>query len=152
MTKCESPASAGKNQGKRDTRFKPGRSGNPAGKKPGTRNKVTMAVQDLLYGQAEALTQKCVELGLEGDMTALRKCLDRIIPVVKERPVSMDLPDTSTAEGIEKANDAILQAVATGQISPGEGAVFSNILKERRGSLETTEFDQRLSALEEKLK
>jgi len=31
-----------------------------------------------LEGEAEALTRKAVELALEGDVTALRLCLDRI--------------------------------------------------------------------------
>ena len=152
MKKPESPVNTGKKQVQKDTRFKKGQSGNPAGKKPGTRNRVTMAVQELLDGQAEALTQKCVERALDGDITALRICLDRIIPIMKERPVTLELPRISTTEGIEKANIEVMQAVTAGQISPGEGAVFSNILKECRASIEALEFDRRLSALEEKLK
>src|SRR5262245_33233647 len=42
--------------------FKPGQSGNPAGKKPGTRNRATLALEALLDGEAEALTKKAVEL------------------------------------------------------------------------------------------
>jgi hypothetical protein len=35
-------------------------SGNPAGKPPGARNRTTLAVQELLDGEAEKLTRKCV--------------------------------------------------------------------------------------------
>jgi Family of unknown function (DUF5681) len=40
------------------TIFKPGESGNPAGKPKGARNKVTLAIEALLDGEAEALTRK----------------------------------------------------------------------------------------------
>ena len=151
MKKKSESVNAGKMQ-KKSTKFQPGKSGNPAGKKPGTRNKVTMAVIELLNGQAEKLTQRCVERALEGDLQALKICLDRIVPVVKERSVRVPLPDTSTAENIEKAFDAVLLAISTGQLTPSEGATMTNILKERRSALELREFDQRLTMLEDKVK
>ena len=39
--------------------FELGQSGNPAGKARGTRNKVTLAIEALLDGEAEALTRAC---------------------------------------------------------------------------------------------
>src|SRR4029450_9803029 len=38
--------------------FEPGKSGNPAGKLKGTRNKTTLAVEALLDGEAETITRK----------------------------------------------------------------------------------------------
>jgi hypothetical protein len=38
--------------------FTPGCSGNPAGRPKGARNRSTLALETLLDGQAEALTQK----------------------------------------------------------------------------------------------
>jgi Family of unknown function (DUF5681) len=60
--------------------FEPGRSGNPAGKARGTRNKVTLAIEALLDGEAEALTRKAIEIAKGGDLAALRLCLDRLAP------------------------------------------------------------------------
>ena len=74
------------------TQFKPGQSGNPAGKPKGTRNATTLALEILLDGQATALTQKGIDLALAGDMAALRLCLDRILPLRKGRPVTFVLP------------------------------------------------------------
>ncbi len=143
------PENAGRKQGK-DTRFKPGQSGNPKGKPPGTRHKATMAAQLLLDGEGEALTRKAVEMALDGDMAALRLCLERLLPPSRERPVSLDLPDTSTSEGIDKAIGAILKAVSEGELLPGEGTVLSRILETRRKALETYELEQRIVALEKK--
>ena len=143
------PENAGRKQGK-DTRFKPGQSGNPKGKPPGTRHKATMAAQLLLDGEGEALTRKAVEMALDGDMAALRLCLERLLPPSRERSVSLDLPDTSTSEGIDKAIGAILKAVSEGKLLPGEGTVLSRILETRRKALETYELEQRIVALEKK--
>lgn len=143
------PENAGQKQGK-DTRFKPGQSGNPKGKPPGTRNKITMAAQMLLDGEGESLTRKVVELAKGGDMAALRLCLDRILPPLRERPVSVDLPDISTSEGIDQASAAILQAVAVGELLPSEGTMLSRIVETRRKAIETYELEQRITALEEK--
>ena len=42
--------------------FQKGRSGNPAGRRIGSRNKTTLAAAALLAGESEALTRKAVEL------------------------------------------------------------------------------------------
>jgi hypothetical protein len=71
------PVNAGRKQ---DTRFKPGESGNPAGKPRGARHKTTLACDLLLEGEAEAITRKAIELAKIGDGPALRLCLERIAP------------------------------------------------------------------------
>ena len=60
--------------------FEKGRSGNPAGRRPGSRNKATLAAAALLAGEAEALTRKAVEMALDGDPTAMRLCMERVLP------------------------------------------------------------------------
>jgi hypothetical protein len=59
-------------------RFQKGTSGNPRGRPMGSRNAATIACEALLEGQAEALTQKAIQMALDGDTVALRLCLDRI--------------------------------------------------------------------------
>ena len=68
-----------------DTRGRPFRAGNP-GRPKGSRNTTTLALKSMLDGQAEALTQKAIKLALDGDLTALRICLDRILPPAKTGP------------------------------------------------------------------
>ena len=72
--------------------FQKGRSGNPAGRRPGSRNRATLAAEALLEGEAQALTRKAIELALEGDTTALRLCLERIVPQRKSRVVAFVIP------------------------------------------------------------
>jgi len=77
---------------KQPGQWKPGQSGNPAGRPKGARSKTTLAVEALLEGQAEALTQKAIEKALEGDGVALRLCLERIAPAAKTLLSALNCP------------------------------------------------------------
>lgn len=122
-------------------------SGN-AGRPKGARNKSTMAVLELLEGQAEALTQRAVELALAGDTTALRLCLDRLAPPRKDAPVQFSLPRMTTAHDAALAAGAVLEAVSMGDLTPTEGAQVMGLVDSYRRTLEVTELEVRLSALE----
>lgn len=136
---------AGKQRG---VPFKPGQSGNPAGKPKGTRHKTTLAIEALLDGQATALTQKAIELALEGDMTALRLCMDRLAPIRRDRPVTFDLPRIETADDLPKATQAIMEAVASGELTPSEAAELGKLVDAHAKAIEVTDLHRRLSALE----
>src|SRR6516162_4307408 len=131
--------------------FKPGQSGNPAGKKPGTRNRATRALEELLEGEAEALTRKAIELALGGDMTALRLCLDRILPARKDRPVSFEMPAIENAADARMASAALLAAVAVGSLTPSEAAEVGKLVDAYLKAIEVTEVLARLEKLEQKL-
>jgi hypothetical protein len=60
---------------KTDGTFAPGNE--LGGKTKGSRHRSTLAIEALLDGQAEALTQKAINAALEGDGMALRLCLER---------------------------------------------------------------------------
>src|SRR5712691_6281944 len=77
--------------------FEKGRSGNPAGRRVGCRNKTTIAAASLLKGEAEALTRKAVELALVGDPTALRLCIERVLRQCRERTIKFVLPPIESA-------------------------------------------------------
>jgi hypothetical protein len=133
-----------------NTRGKPFKSGN-SGRPKGSLNRVTLAVQSLLDGEGEELTRKAIELAKDGDLTALKLCLERICPPRKSRPISIDLPDVKTAEGVSLAQTSVVQAVGEGDITPEEGQVLSNILESRRKSIETLEHEQRIGELEKRV-
>ncbi|MEL7802750.1 DUF5681 domain-containing protein [Sulfitobacter pontiacus] len=122
-------------------------SGNP-GRPRGARHKVTQAIEAMLEGQQEALTQAVIDKALEGDVTALRLCLDRIAPARKDAPVSFALPEIETAEDAAKAARAILKAIAQGDVTPLEAATVMAVVEQFRRTLETTEIERRIVALE----
>jgi hypothetical protein len=128
--------------------FEPGHSGNPAGKTKGTRNKVTLAIEALLDGEAEALTRKAIELAKSGDMTALRLCLDRLAPPRKDRHVVFELPPVACAADAVKASAALVAAVAEGDLTPAEAAELGKLIESYVRALEATDFATRLDNLE----
>ena len=142
---AKSPAKTEKQQ---VSKFRPGKSGNPNGRPQGSRNKATLAVEALLDGQSEALTQKAVEMALTGDMQALKLCLERICPPRKDRPVTFALSEMSSSKDAVNAMAGILEAVAAGEITPDEANRIAGIIEVYRKTLETTELETRLQALE----
>ncbi|GAB6038197.1 hypothetical protein JCM15519_27560 [Fundidesulfovibrio butyratiphilus] len=133
--------------------WRPGQSGNPAGRPKGSRNKSTLLAQALIDGQAEALVEKAMELALGGDGPVLRAMLDRLCPPRKDSPVTLaGLPRIETTADLPKATGAILEAVAEGTITPSEGQTLAGLVEHHRRAIETTEIEQRLSALEAKEK
>lgn len=130
--------------------FPKGDGGNPNGRPKGSRNKVTLAVEALLEGDAEALTRKAIEKALGGDMVALRLCLDRIAPAKKDAPVTFALPAMKTAKDAAKAAGAILKSVAAGGLTPSEGTAIAGLVETYRRALETHEIESRITALERK--
>lgn len=132
--------------------WKKGQSGNPNGKKPGSRNKATQMVLAMMEGGAKEITQAVIDAAKAGDLSAARLVIERLAPPMRERPINIELPDTCTAEGCAQAQSAILQAVGTCDLLPGEGATLATIVENRRRSLETQDLEQRISILEDKAK
>jgi Family of unknown function (DUF5681) len=145
MTGGGAPKAAGRVRGRP---FEKGRSGNPLGRRVGCRNKTTIAAATLLAGEAEALTRKAVELALVGDPTALRLCLERILPPCRERTVKFVLPPIEGAADIAPAMKAVTSALAGGMITPGEAATIAAVVDTFVRAIETSDFERRLQLVE----
>lgn len=135
---------------KQGGRWQPGQSGNPAGKPKGARHKATLAVEALLEGQAEALTQRAIEKALEGDGVALRLCLERLAPARKDAAVCFDLPAIASAADTVAASSSVLEAVAAGNVTPDEAGRIMGLLTSHKALLEVCELERRIEALEAK--
>jgi Family of unknown function (DUF5681) len=128
----------------------PGESGNPKGKPIGCKHKTTRAIEALLDGEAERLTQRAVDLAMAGDTVALKICLDRLAPVPRDRHVAFPMPEICTAAEAATASAAILMAVGAGQLRPSEGSELCKMLEAYCKTLGAREFEQRLARLEGK--
>ena len=132
-----------------NTRGRPFAKGN-SGRPRGSLNKATLAAQALLDGEAEALARKVVELALDGNMVALRLCLERICPPRKERPLAVELPAIESAAELPKLTSAILAAVGRGDLEAGQAAALAALVANHGKALELAELERRISALERK--
>jgi uncharacterized protein DUF5681 len=129
--------------------FEKGRSGNPGGRRTGSSNKATLAAAALLEGESEALTRKAVELALGGDPTAMRLCLERILPTCRERTVRFALPPIESAADIAAAMKAVTSALAGGVITPGEAGTIAAVVDTFVRAIETSDFELRLKKVED---
>jgi hypothetical protein len=138
-----------KTENKQSSRFKPGQSGNPNGRPVGSRNKATLAIDALLDGEADALTRKAIEMAKLGDNQALKLCMDRIVPVRRDRPISFALPRIDGPDQAAAAMSAILTAVSGGEITPMEAGEIAKLLDVYVRTVETTDLARRIAAIEE---
>jgi hypothetical protein len=128
--------------------FTPGVSGNPAGKKPGTRNRTSRVAQKMMADDCEAVVRAVINAAKDGDMTAARLVLDRIAPPCRGRPVRLDLPLIVSATDLVKALAAVVDAMSRGVISAEEALAAAAVLDHHRKAVETFDLERRIAAIE----
>ncbi len=128
--------------------FEKGQSGNPAGRPAGSRNKVSLLLEEMLQGEAEEITRKLIAKAKVGDPGALRLCLDRLVAPRKGRPVLFALPKLETAADAAAASLALVEAVAVGDLTPYEAAQLASVIETFTSSLQSGDLEQRLARLE----
>jgi hypothetical protein len=129
-----------------DGRFLPGQSGNPAGKKPGTRNRATLLAEALAEGEAEALTRLVVEKALAGDSVAARFLLGRLFAKPRGRAIRLALPKGARPGDVVAAFNATLAAMAAGEITPEEALTVTRVLEGRVRALEAWRVERKLTS------
>jgi len=127
MDNSEQPAAARDSLG----RFLPGRSGNPAGKKPGTRNRATTLRAALADGEDIAAARTVVERAIKGDPVCARFMVDRLYPKPRTRAIELDLPDLEHDLNHGEIYDAALRAMLTGEITLDEATQIGKLLDDR---------------------
>ena len=129
-------------------RYKKGQSGNPVGRPRGIKDKRT-SIRELLKPHAKDLIDKAVSLALDGDTTALRLCLDRLIPPLKQRdePVSLKLTGTTLTEN----GLSVINALSKGEITPSEANSFLQAIVAQTRITEMDEIEVRLTELEKRI-
>lgn len=126
--------------------WKPGQSGNPAGRPPGLGEvgRFRAAIGDRVPELLAAMMTRA----LEGDVGAARLLLERAIAPLKaaEQPQALTLPDgTLTEQG-----RAVLASVAAGELAPGQGAALLGAIGTLARVTEIDELAKRIEKLENK--
>lgn len=131
---------------KSSTSWTKGQSGNPKGKPKGT-GKATV-LRSLLEPHAEDLVGKAKDLAMEGDTTALRLCLERLVPPIKIKDEPVQIEGLEGSQTLVEQGQAIINALATGQLTPSEAATLMQSVATQARIIEVEELDRRLSVLE----
>lgn len=124
--------------------WKPGESGNPAGRTPGSGE--VAKLRAALAERLPAIIERLIRQAEQGNLAAMRLLLERTIAPLKtrEEAAPLTLPDgTLTEQG-----RAVLGAVAAGELAPGQGAALLASLGTLAKLTESDELSRRIDALE----
>ena len=130
------------------TSFQKGQSGNPAGKRLGSRNHATRMLDELMDGEAEAIGRAAIAEGKNGNPAVLKLNFDRIAPPRKDRHLAFALPPIETSADLTRATGALLAAVAEGSLTPSEATELGKLVDSHVKAIEATDIQERLTRLE----
>ena len=119
------------------------------GRPRGSRNKRSLAVQELLNGHTESLVRKALVMALQGDAGILRTLLGCVLPRCKGWPVHTGALRTDSTAEIAASYDSVLQQVSRGTLTLGEAQQVAKLLQGRLDLELLAELEGRLRALEE---
>lgn len=126
--------------------FRPGESGNPAGKKPGTLNKRTR-VAVALDEAAEDVTKAVIDAAKAGDVAAARLVLERVKPPLRPQADRIEF-DLDPAAPLTTQAQQVMASIASGAIDPDTGAMLINVLHGFAGLRQADELVARIEAME----
>jgi len=130
--------------------FKPGNTFGQ-GRPTGSRNTATIAAENLIQGEVEALSRKLVELALDGNVACLKTAKQRLVPPCKSRPITLpDMPKITSIADASTLTSYIIDCVAHGKITPVEGEIISRSAERHLKALEVRDLEQRVEILEKR--
>jgi Family of unknown function (DUF5681) len=128
--------------------FRKGQIGNPAGRPPGSRNRATSVVQNLLEDAAENIAKRAAKLAEDGNVAAIRICMNRLSPVGQHNPVAFELPSIHSAQDCLRATSAILTGIASGDIAPSAAMQIARVIDVHLRAISTNDLEARMTKLE----
>lgn len=126
--------------------FKPGVSGNPAGRPRGIKTD-NARLREAIAGSMPEVIGKLVEMAIAGDTTAAGLLLARVLPPCKphELPQTFELPSGTLSEQAR----AVVAAISAGELAVTNGAQLLSGLGTLAKIVETDELAARITALEQ---
>jgi hypothetical protein len=118
------------------------------GRPKGSRNKNRQEAQQLLDQHSKSITQKCIILAMQGDPIALRLCMERILPALREPSVLLPRTKIGSASDVAATNQVVWTAIASGEITPDQGEKTAKVLEMQRKTLESVDTEKRLIVVE----
>jgi hypothetical protein len=126
--------------------FKPGQSGNPAGKPKGTKHKSTL-IREALARHLPEILGKLIEQAKSGDTHAAKLLLERALAPLKsvDAPVAVPGPGSGSVAAL---GGAVVARMLEGNLTPNEATALLAALAAQSKLVETDELTRRVEALE----
>ena len=124
--------------------WKPGQSGNPAGRPTGQSAITRLRAQ--LEPDAPEILQTMVAAAKCGDVQAARLILERILPPVK--PIEQCIELAMVGDTLTDKGKAVLGAISTGELAPGQGSQLITAIGALARVIELDDLERRISELE----
>ena len=124
------------------------------GRKAGILNKATAEIRSLAREHGPAAIAELARLAKEAQseparISACNALLERAYGRSQaSQPIEIDLPDSSTLDGITMALTSIVKATAAGELTPAEAHSLSSVIETQRKVIETAELENRIKLLE----
>src|ERR1051326_3283222 len=128
--------------------FAKGESGNPNGRPKGSRNRLTVKLEELVFGRAEEIVQKVTEQALSGDQFAQKLYFERMLPKNLTRPACFEMPPLPSAADLDDAMQAVIEEVASGDLTLEKGEKIRALIEFRFKTLEARDWERRLVNIE----
>lgn len=118
------------------------------GRPRGSKNRTTPVGERLLRENSGALWLKCIFMAMNGDMPAMRVCMQHM-PGPKPKRLRVRVPDSQNPATLLEALETIVRAVIEGKMTPEEAKKLAEVIGEQRKVIEEVAFDKRLRDLEQ---
>lgn len=127
-------------------KFKPGESGNPSGRPPGSG--VSPKLRKAIEKDAPEIIQALIARAKDGDVQAGRVLLDRVFPALKAQamPVYVQL-----GENLPETGENVIAETLCGNVAPDVGSQLIRALAEQSKLIELEELTKRLKRIEKQL-
>ena len=124
-------------------KFKPGVSGNPAGRPKGQHP--AHKLRNAIVESMPQIIENLVNLAKNGDVAAAKVLLDRVCPTLKPQAMPINLPVNGS---LAEQGGEIIKATMTGQIPPDIGSQLITALTHQAKIVEIDDVIKRLEVLE----
>jgi hypothetical protein len=132
-------------------RGRPFQPGNP-GRPPGSKNKLTRFLEELVENEGEEIIRKLIEQAKEGRPRPLLYCVDRLIPQRRGRPLEIQLPLIRNAQDIGPAIAAITNELNNGNLTLEEASNLTGLLESFGRAIMADDLAVRVEQLEAQMK
>ena len=122
------------------TSFQKGKTGNPAGRPPGTTPRAKF--RKLVDGDMPGIVATLVANAKAGDVQAAKVLIDRLIPTLKPTADSMSLKVSGT---LTEQGAAIVAAMASGKVTPDQAKSAMDVILAQSHLIDQTEIITQLN-------